>query len=89
MVRANSESKATLRSRPMKLANFERLATRRVNEALKTMALIGNLSNRRNYEYSDEHAQQIIDALEAGLKALKGRFAEERRHQEHHFEFKL
>ncbi|CAE6689464.1 hypothetical protein R70006_00271 [Paraburkholderia domus] len=76
-------------AREAKLANFERLAARRVNEALKTMKLIGNLSNKRNYEYTDDHARQIIEALETELKSVKARFAEEKRNEEHFFEFKL
>ena len=57
-----------------RLGNFERLAEKRVNEALKKIRLIGNLSNKKNYEYTDQHAQQIIDALDAELKGLKLKF---------------
>jgi hypothetical protein len=43
-----------------KSAKFVELANKRVNKALKDIQLIGNLSNRQNYEYSDEQAKQII-----------------------------
>ena len=50
-----------------KASRFERLAERRVTEAIKKMRLIGNLSNRHNYSYTDEHVKQILEALEADL----------------------
>ncbi len=60
-----------------KLEKFERLAERRVNEAMKKIRLIGNLANRNNYEYTEKHAKKIIDALEAELRTLKSRFKDE------------
>jgi hypothetical protein len=57
-----------------KLANFERLAERRVNEAIKKLRLIGNLANKRNYDYTDNHAKRIVWALESELKILKTKF---------------
>jgi uncharacterized protein YeeX (DUF496 family) len=64
-------------SRESKLQRFERLAQKRVTEALRRLRLVGNLSNRINYEYSDEHVRQLVDALEAELKQLKSRFRQE------------
>lgn len=60
-----------------KMKSFERLAERRVNEAMKKMRLIGNLANKRNYEYTDKHAKKIVDALEAELRILKAKFRDE------------
>lgn len=57
-----------------KLSNFERLAERRVNEVIKKIRLIGNLANRSNYDYTDKHAKQIIEALENEVKFLKAKF---------------
>lgn len=54
---------------------FERLAERRVAEAIKKLRLIGNLSNRSNYDYSAEHVKQMFLAMERELKAAKDRFA--------------
>lgn len=64
-------------TRESKLDRFERLAARRVTETLRRLRLIGNLANRSNYEYSDEHVRQIVDALEAELRQLKLRFRHE------------
>ena len=47
------------------------LAENRVNRAIKDIQLIGNLSNRSNYSYTDEEAEKIIRTLEAQIKELK------------------
>jgi uncharacterized protein YeeX (DUF496 family) len=60
-----------------KLEKFERLAEKRVNEGLKKIRLIGNLSNKNNYDYTEEHVKQIIDALENEMRVLKNRFKDE------------
>lgn len=60
-----------------KLEKFERLAERRVSVVIKKLRLIGNLSNKNNYSYTDNHVKQIIDAIEAELHLLKSRFKEE------------
>ncbi len=57
-----------------KLKNFERLAVRRVNEVIKKLHLIGNLANRNNYSYTDEHVKQVMDVVELEVKQLKGKF---------------
>jgi len=71
-----------------KRENFERLAEKRVTEALKIMRLIGNLSNRRNYDYTEMHVKEIVDALEAELRQLKNRFREGTQHNNCVFSFK-
>lgn len=57
-------------------SKFEELAEKRVNEALKRIRLVGKLSNKSNYSYTEEHTKQIIRALEEEVKALKGKFAD-------------
>lgn len=71
-----------------KASRFERLAERRVSETLKKMRLIGNLANRHNYSYTEEHVKQILDALESELKQVKARFRREASSQSHGFSFK-
>jgi len=53
---------------------FVRLAENRVNNAIKTLRLIGNLSNQSNYSYKQEDVDLIFKALEAELKNAKSRF---------------
>jgi len=71
-----------------KKQRFERLAERRVNAAIRVLRLIGNLSDRRNYEYSDAHAHQLIAALEQEVRSLKTRFRTDVEDLSKHFKFK-
>nr|WP_260869531.1 hypothetical protein [Paenibacillus sp. Y412MC10] len=71
-----------------KRTNFERLAERRVSEAIKKIRLIGNLSNRRNYDYSELHVRQIVDVLEQELKNMKSKFKSEETSEDATFSFK-
>lgn len=54
---------------------FVRLATKRVNNALKAIQLIGNLSNRGNYEYAERDVEKIFSALTAEVKSCRERFS--------------
>ena len=67
---------------------FERLAERRVTEALHKMRLIGNLANRHNYSYSDEQVKQVIEALESEFRQVKARFRQETAVQSQGFSFR-
>lgn len=58
----------------VKREKFVELAEARVNKALKDMQLIGNLSNRSAYEYSEADVRKIFSALQRGLDAAKSRF---------------
>ncbi|MDY7433496.1 hypothetical protein UJ203_17585 [Bacillus sp. V26] len=60
-----------------KRVRFERLAEKRMSDVIKKLRLVGNLSNKNNYEYSEEQAKQIIDTLDQEIKMLKNRFKEE------------
>ena len=53
---------------------FIRLATRRVNNALKFIQLIGNLSNRSNYDYTAKDVEKIFAAISGELKNCRDRF---------------
>ncbi len=55
-------------------SKFIRLANTRVNKTLKAIQLIGNLSNRSNYDYTDEDVSKIFNALKNELKACRKRF---------------
>lgn len=61
---------------------FVRLAENRVTKALKHIRLIGNLSNKNNYEYSEKDISKIISALENEVKNVKAKFStEEEKHE--------
>jgi hypothetical protein len=55
-------------------AKFVRLANQRVTKAIKAIQLVGNLSNRSNYDYDEGDALKIIKALQEELNACKKRF---------------
>lgn len=57
-----------------KSEKFERIAQRRVTELVAKIRLIGNLSDKRNYDYTEGHVRQIFDALESEVRACKGKF---------------
>jgi predicted membrane protein len=61
--------------RKEKRDRFVRLAVKRVNRAIKDLRLIGNLSNRSVYEYTDEDARKIIKALQKELDTIRARFS--------------
>jgi len=56
---------------------FIELAEARVNKTLKDMQLIGNLSNRSAYEFSEADVRKIFSALQRGLDTAKSRFTRE------------
>jgi hypothetical protein len=56
---------------------FVELAEARVNKALKDLQLIGNLSNRSAYEFSESDIRKIFGALQKGLDGAKSRFSRE------------
>jgi hypothetical protein len=59
---------------PKNREKFVELAEKRVRRAVKDINLIGNLSNRNNYEYADTDVNKIIVALEAAIKDVKNKF---------------
>ena len=53
---------------------FKRLATLRTNAVLEKFRLIGNLSSKTNYEYSEEEVTKIFFAIEVQLRIIKALF---------------
>ncbi len=68
-------------------ARFARLATARVTKALKAIALVGNLSERSNYSYTDADVARIFSALEQEIRDCRLRFVSSGRRKPR--EFKL
>ncbi len=54
---------------------FKRLAVYRTNAVLEKLRLLGNLSNKSNYDYSDEDINKIFNAIDLQLKSIKSRFS--------------
>jgi hypothetical protein len=57
-----------------KRARFVDLANNRVSRTIKDLRLIGNLSNRSAYEYSEEDVRKIVRVLQRELEAMRSRF---------------
>ncbi|MCX5871133.1 MAG: hypothetical protein NTY00_11000 [Deltaproteobacteria bacterium] len=57
-----------------KAEKFIELANKRVNKALKDLQLISNLSNRQNYEFTEEQAKKIVKALQQEIDIIKQNF---------------
>ena len=53
---------------------FIRLAEARVNSVIQKIQLIGNLSNRRNYDYSEKEVNELFKAIEVELQRAKQLF---------------
>jgi len=72
-----------------KKTKFLELAKLRVNKTIKSIQLIGNLSNKSHYAYSSEQVNQMISALDKELKQVKDKFKNSKKNEEKNgFEFK-
>ena len=55
---------------------FKRLANARVNNAIKQLDPIGNLSNSASYNYTDEDVRKILGTLNQKVKEVSFKFQE-------------
>lgn len=53
---------------------FIRIAENRTNKIIDTIRLLGNCSNRANYDYTEEDLRKIFLSIERELKAAKSKF---------------
>jgi len=53
---------------------FERLATLRTNAVLDRLRILGNLSNRQMYNYSEEDVDKIFSAINKQVKEARAKF---------------
>ena len=58
-----------------KRKKFIDLAEARVNRTIKDIRLIGNLSNKSSYMYSEEDTKEIFRVLQKELDTAKSRFS--------------
>lgn len=57
-----------------KHGKFKRIATKRVNELLNKLDVLGNCSNKSNYTYTEEDIQKIFKAIDSKVKETKSKF---------------
>lgn len=60
-----------------KAENFVRLAEARTNKIIDMVLLLGNLSNKTNYSYTNEQVKAIFDSIQQALDETKQKFLEE------------
>lgn len=60
-----------------KRAKFVELAEARVNRTIKDLQLVGNLSNRSAYEFSETDIRKMFQAIQKAVDAAKARFGRE------------
>jgi hypothetical protein len=59
-----------------KSAKFRTIGTKRVNNALKIIGRIGNLSNRQAYAYTDADVKKLVGSLRTAVEsATSGRYS--------------
>ena len=54
---------------------FKRLAIARTKAVLDKLRLLGNLSNKANYDYSDEEMRKIFSAIDSQIRTIKAKFS--------------
>lgn len=53
---------------------FESVAARRTQKILDLLDILGNCSNKSNYEYTDEDIRKMFSAIENKTKNIKASF---------------
>ena len=53
---------------------FKYLAEKRVGKAIKAITSISNLSEKKNYEYTEDQVTQIMDVLTNELELMHKKF---------------
>lgn len=59
-----------------KKEKFKRIAENRTNKILDMLDLLGNCSNKSNYEYTDDEVRTIFLAIESAVKITKMKFVD-------------
>ncbi|WP_304737637.1 hypothetical protein, partial [Dubosiella newyorkensis] len=54
-----------------KEGNFKRLAESRTNKVIDMLMLIGNLSNKSNYSYTQDQVDKMFNTIEEELQRQK------------------
>lgn len=66
-------------TRESKSDRFKRIASKRTNEILDKIRILGNCANRRSYEYSDAEVNKIFSEIDRELKLAKIRFQDKKK----------
>ena len=58
---------------------FNRLASKRTNDLINKIRILGNCSNKSSYEYTEDDINKIFRAIEKELKLTKSKFSSTRK----------
>jgi len=64
-------------SKSEKRKRFEKVAGKRVQFIIDKLDLLGNCSNRSNYEYSEEDVKKMFSTIKSRTKQIETLFKEE------------
>ncbi|NWF75980.1 MAG: hypothetical protein HXY53_05315 [Nitrospirae bacterium] len=53
---------------------FKRIASKRTNEILEKIRILGNCSNKSSYEYTEAEVNKIFNGIDKQLKLTKAKF---------------
>lgn len=70
-----------------KKEKFRRLASSRTNKIIDMIDLLGNLSNKSNYDYSDSDVDKMFKAIDSSLKTAKSKFSSNSNPKKNKFQF--
>ena len=70
-------------SKETRKLRFRRVATRRTNNILRQIQVLGNCSNKSSYSYTEEDIRKIFSVIEGELRTVKARFANRRKNKFH------
>ena len=73
--RKNKRRTKKVQDNESKADKFVRLGEYRVNKVIDAIGRLENLSNRTNYEYTQEQVEAMFSIMEKRLLEVKGRFA--------------
>jgi len=68
-----------------KRENFKRLAEARTDKVLAMIDLIGNLSNKSFYDYTDEEVEKIFRAISISVENNKNKFQKNKSNKKRRF----
>lgn len=53
---------------------FKRIATKRTNDIIRKIRILGNCSNRSSYQYNEKEVNKIFSAIDKELRIARARF---------------
>ncbi len=76
-----------MKSSALKQERFKRVAEKRVEKIIHYLNLLGNCSNRNNYEYSEKDVEKMFREIQNALNRNKVRFEIELSRKGNKFKF--